>query len=83
MHDPIITTDNLTVELGGNPVLRDLRLTVSPGEIVAVVGPNGSGKSTLLRCLAGLQLYHLRRDPGVRRAPCRRRRLLGARRVAG
>ncbi|MFG1968041.1 heme ABC exporter ATP-binding protein CcmA [Nonomuraea fuscirosea] len=55
MHDPIITTDNLTVELGGNPVLRDLRLTVSPGEIVAVVGPNGSGKSTLLRCLAGLQ----------------------------
>ncbi len=32
----------------------DVRLTASPGEVVAVVGPNGSGKTTLLRALAGL-----------------------------
>ncbi|MEQ4724818.1 heme ABC exporter ATP-binding protein CcmA [Nonomuraea sp. B19D2] len=55
MYDSIISVRDLTVELGGNPVLRDMELTVSTGEIVAVVGPNGSGKSTLLRCLAGLQ----------------------------
>ncbi|WP_245764741.1 heme ABC exporter ATP-binding protein CcmA [Nonomuraea jiangxiensis] len=55
MQDSIISIDRLTVELGGNPVLRDMRLTVSQGEIVAVIGPNGCGKSTLLRCLAGLQ----------------------------
>ncbi|MET9247143.1 heme ABC exporter ATP-binding protein CcmA [Nonomuraea sp. NPDC003709] len=55
MYDSIISVHGLTVELGGNPVLRDMELTVSPGEIMAVVGPNGSGKSTLLRCLAGLQ----------------------------
>lgn len=40
--------------LGGWPVLRDLELTVVPGEVVAVTGANGSGKSTLLRVLAGL-----------------------------
>ncbi|NRQ39191.1 heme ABC exporter ATP-binding protein CcmA [Nonomuraea sp. NN258] len=54
MYERIVDIDDLTIELGGNPVLRGFRLTVSPGEIVAVVGENGSGKSTLLRCLAGL-----------------------------
>ncbi|HET7326542.1 MAG TPA: ATP-binding cassette domain-containing protein [Nocardioidaceae bacterium] len=42
------------VALGGRPVLRGIDLTVTDGEVVAVLGSNGSGKSTLIRAALGL-----------------------------
>ncbi|MGI9120853.1 MAG: amino acid ABC transporter ATP-binding protein [Acidimicrobiales bacterium] len=36
-------------------VLRDIDLSVDPGEVVVVIGPSGSGKSTLCRCINRLE----------------------------
>jgi branched-chain amino acid transport system ATP-binding protein len=45
---------NVEVAYGGIPAVRDLSLTVEPGEIVGLIGPNGAGKSTTLHAIMGL-----------------------------
>ena len=50
---PVLQAHDVHKSYGRHHVLRGADLTVSPGQLVAVVGENGAGKSTLLKTLAG------------------------------
>lgn len=50
----MINIIGLTKGFAGNLVINDLNLSISSGEITALVGKNGSGKSTLIRLISGL-----------------------------
>jgi Fe-S cluster assembly ATP-binding protein len=50
---------NLCAGVDGKEILKNLNLSVKPGEVHAVMGPNGSGKSTLASVLAGKPDYEV------------------------
>ena len=52
---PVVAVDHAQKSFGDVQVLRDISLTVNPGEVVAIIGPSGGGKSTLLRCMTLLE----------------------------
>lgn len=57
----MLKLDGVSHSFGGNAVLRDVSLTLSPGQRLALMGPSGKGKTTLLRAVLGL----LRPDGGT------------------
>ncbi len=50
-----LVIQGLTKSFGAQPVLEDVHLEASPGQLLVVLGPSGCGKSTLLRLIAGLE----------------------------
>jgi len=60
LKDLILEVKNITKEVnspeGALTIVKDVNLSIEPGELVSLVGPSGSGKTTLLAIMAGLDL---------------------------
>lgn len=51
---PALQLTDITAGYGETTVLRNVSLSVQPGELVALLGPNGAGKTTALRVASGV-----------------------------
>ena len=52
-----LAIDGVNKWFGTFHVLKDISLSVAPGEKIVICGPSGSGKSTLIRCVNGLETF--------------------------
>ncbi len=54
INEPALSLEQISFSYGQFPVLRDINLSVFPGEFIGIIGPNGSGKTTLLKLISGI-----------------------------
>ncbi len=52
---PILDIQHLYKNYGATEILKDINVSIEPGDFLVLVGPSGCGKSTLLNCIAGLE----------------------------
>ncbi|MFA5087722.1 MAG: ATP-binding cassette domain-containing protein [Candidatus Omnitrophota bacterium] len=57
----MIKIKNLSVEVSGRTILKDIQLDIPKGQILVLFGPNGSGKTTLIRSIMGFSGYQIHR----------------------
>ena len=55
-----LTLERVALTIAGRPLVRDVSLTLEPGEVIGLLGPNGAGKTTTFNLVIGL----LRPDHG-------------------
>jgi iron(III) transport system ATP-binding protein len=55
MTVPYLAVQHIHKNFGHFAALRDVTLSIEPGEFVCFLGPSGCGKTTLLRIIAGLE----------------------------
>jgi len=54
ISSPVLEAENVSKRFGGVHALKDVSLTLHPGEVLALAGDNGAGKSTLIKIISGV-----------------------------
>lgn len=54
MSTPLLEAENISIHFGGVQALKNVSLSLYPGEVLALAGDNGAGKSTLIKILSGV-----------------------------
>ena len=68
----LLEIEGLTASIDGRQILKGLDLSLTAGEVHAVMGPNGSGKTTLAKVLAGHEAYEVTGGRGSTARTCSR-----------